>query len=107
MPQTQGPIIIKENLGMEDQPRDEDMTTEEDGENEHSGSNTTTPARSSPRLMRGSTKKSRTGHTWVPKKAKVVISTKLREVPCNRCQMKGQECLAQIKGGKPLDACVG
>jgi len=74
---------------MEDQPRDEDMTVDEDGKNECSRSDMTTPTTSSPRLMRGSTKKSRPNSTWFPKKAEVIISTKLREVPCDRCQMKG------------------
>ena len=105
MPQTWGPIIIKENLGIEDQPTVEDTTANEDGENECSGSVTTTPATSSLRLTRGSPNKTRMGHTWVLKKAKVIISTKLREVLCDRCWMKGQECLSQIKGGKALDAC--
>ena len=72
---------MKENLGMEDQLRDEDMTADEDGENECSGSDVTAPARSSPRPMRGSTNKSRTGCTQVLKKAEVVVSTELREVP--------------------------
>jgi len=33
-PQTQGPIIIKEKLGVENQPRDKDMTADEDDKNE-------------------------------------------------------------------------
>ena len=42
---------------MEDQPRDEDMTADEDGENEHSKSDTTeAPAMSSPKLLRGNMK---------------------------------------------------
>ena len=91
MPCTWGPIIIKENLGMEVQLRDEDTTMDE---NECSGSDMiNAPATSSPKLMRGNTKKSRTGCTWDPKKAEVIISTEPREVSCNRCWMKGRECL--------------
>ena len=78
---------------MEDKPRDEDTTTDKDGENEHSGSNMTALETSSPRLTRGIPNKSRTSHTQVPKKAEVIISTELREVPCNRCQTKGWECV--------------
>ena len=89
-----GSIVIKENLGVEDQLRDEDTTVDEDGDNKCGGSNMTDGlVMSSPKPMRGNTKRSRTGHTWVWKKAKVVISTEPREVPCDRCQMKGWECL--------------
>jgi len=108
MPRTLGSIVIKVNLGMDDQPRDEDMTADKDGKNKHSRSNMTgAPLMSSPKLSRGNMRKARTGCTQVPKKAEVIASTEPREVPCNRCQTQGQECLLKIKGGKALDMYVG
>ena len=41
MPHTQGSIVIKVNLGMEDNLRDKDMTMDEDGEDECSESDMT------------------------------------------------------------------
>jgi len=57
MSNTWGPIIIKVNLGVEDQLRDKDTTTDDDGKNKHSRSDTTdAPAMSSPKPMRGNMK---------------------------------------------------
>jgi len=78
---------------MEDQVRDEDTTANEDSENKCNGSNMATPAASSPRLMRGNPNRTRTDCTCVLKMAEVIVSTKPREVPCDRCRMKGRKCL--------------
>jgi len=100
-PCTWGPIIIKAKLGMEDQLRDDDTTMDEYGENEHSRSDTTKgQSTSSPKLSRGNTKRSRTDHTWVPKKAEVVMLTELREVSCDRCWMKVKNVCHESREGK-------
>ena len=64
MSHTWEPNVIKENLGIGEQPRDEDMTMDADGKNEHSRSNMTNAlAMSSPKPMRDNMKRSRTGRT--------------------------------------------
>ena len=66
------------------------MTADEDGEDEHSESKLTKPpATPKTKPSKGNMKIPRIGQTQVLKKAKVVVLTNPREVPCDRCQMKG------------------
>jgi len=67
------------------------MTVDEDGESQREETSDVSEHLATPKAkpLRGNMKILRTGQTWVPKKAEVIVLTKLRAVPCNRCQMKG------------------
>jgi len=71
---------IKENLGKEDSPREEETTADEVGESEVSEALTMLPAKA----VSAKTKKG--GKRGVPKKAKVIVLAELRSTKCNRCK---------------------
>ena len=35
------------------------------------------------------------------------MSNILRDIPCDRCEKVGRQCLPQMKGGQALSACAG
>jgi len=91
---------IKENLGEEDSPREEETTADEEGESEVSEGSTTTPAKTPKARPRKGGKKG------VPKKAEVVVLAEPRKLKCDRCKARNRPCMPRTKGGRHLDACA-
>jgi len=91
---------IKENLGEQDSPREEETTPNEVGESEVS-KGSTTPAAKTPR---GKPRKG--GKKGVPKRAEVIVLAELRTIKCDRCEARDRPCMPHTKGGWLLDACA-
>jgi len=81
-PCTQGPIIIKANLGKEATLRDQETTTEGDVESK------LTELLSMPKAQKAK-KAPATRQQGVPKNATMVVLTKLRLRPCDQCEAQG------------------
>jgi len=96
MPQMKGWVIIKANLGQGENPREEEMTVDEDGEREMSKLREPSKAPAPPcnQATKVKGKMPRTRWTRVPKQAGIIISAKVRTLQCNQCHTKGIKCFS-------------
>ena len=94
VPQMKGQVVIKANLGQGESPREEEMTTDEDGEREVSEPREPNEAPAMPhaKVSKVKGKTPRVGRACVPKQAEVIVLAKVRTVPCGWCQVKGCKC---------------
>jgi len=107
-PQIQGWVVIKANQGRGESLREEEMTSDDDGEREASKLSELDEAPAThlnkATKVKGRTPRTRLAH--VPKQAEVIILDEVRRVPCDWCRAKAHKCYSQTKGGQPLNICV-
>ena len=87
MPRMTGHMVIKANQGEGESLREEETTTEEDGEREVSEPSEPSEALATPhgKFTRVKAQMSPSKRARVPRQAKVVVSAEARTVACDRC----------------------